>query len=99
MGKTIAIIATIAIRVTIIQMAPAAMIVIIVILVKKNNNTPHNSNEMTIIPNLDEIVVFDYSNLNYQENSINNCYGCDNCNTCDHDCNDCDTCNNCDSGW
>ncbi len=56
---------------------------------------------------LEEIVVYDFSNLNYQENSITNCYGCDNCNTCDHnpdgsgcnDCNNCDTCDNCDSDW
>lgn len=45
-------------------------------------------------------VVYDFSNLNCQENGKDNCYDCDNCNTCDHnpdgsgcnDCNNCDTC-------
>ena len=53
-----------------------------------------------------EIVVYDFSNLNNQENSIDNCYSCDcNCDggtcdcNCDCDSNDCDCntfCDNCD---
>lgn len=59
---------------------------------------------MKSFSSFDEIVVYDFSNLNLQDNSKDNCYGCDNCNTCDNDsegssCNDCDTCDNCDSGW
>lgn len=54
-----------------------------------------------------EMVAYDFSNLDLQETGKGNCYGCDNCNTCDHnpdgsgcnDCNNCDTCDNCDSGW
>ena len=47
-----------------------------------------------------EMVAYDFSNPDLQQNSKDNCYGCDNCNTCDHnpdgsgcnDCNNCDTC-------
>lgn len=39
---------------------------------------------MNEISKLDrEIVVYDFSSLNLQENSIDNCFGCDSCN-CDH---------------
>lgn len=41
--------------------------------------------------NLEEMVAYDFSNLDLQENSNNNCFGCDS-----SDC-DCDTCcDNCD---
>lgn len=50
--------------------------------------------------NSKEMVVYDFSNINYQGESKDNCYNCDNCNTCNHnpdgggcnDCNNCDTC-------
>lgn len=47
--------------------------------------------------NLEDLVIYDFSNLNYQENSKENCFGCDSCdNSCDHsDSCDCD----CDSKW
>ncbi len=52
---------------------------------------------MNSISNLNEIVVYDFSNLNIQENSMDNCFGCDSCDSsCDHsDSCDCD----CDSKW
>ena len=47
--------------------------------------------------NLEDLVIYDFSNLNFQENSTGNCFGCDSCdNSCDHsDSCDCD----CDSKW
>ena len=45
----------------------------------------------------DKMLVFDFSNLDFQENSKGNCFGCDACDSsCDHsgDC-DCD----CNSRW
>lgn len=55
---------------------------------------------------LKEIVIYDFSNLNLQGSSTDNCYGCDcNCDggtcdcNCDCDSNDCDCntyCDNCD---
>ena len=47
-----------------------------------------------------KIITYDFSNLNLQENSVNNCFGCDSCN-CDCNCDSCDTCDcncDCDSG-
>lgn len=49
-----------------------------------------------------EMVAYDFSNLELQQNGQDNCYNCDNCNTCDHNpdgsgCNDCNNCDNCDS--
>lgn len=42
------------------------------------------------------MLVFDFSSINLQENSKGNCFGCDSCNCdCDND-NDCDSC---DSDW
>ena len=35
-------------------------------------------------------VVYDFSNLNLQENSKGNCFGCDSCN-CDSSGSDCDS--------
>lgn len=51
-------------------------------------------------PDSEKMVIYDFSNLNYQENGKDNCFNCDNCNTCNHnpdgsgcnDCNNCDTC-------
>lgn len=49
------------------------------------------------------MVVYDFSNINYQENNgKDNCYNCDNCNTCDCNpdgsgCNNCDNCDTCES--
>lgn len=45
----------------------------------------------------ERIVIYDFSNLNIQENSRGNCFGCDSCDdSCDHsDSCDCD----CDSRW
>lgn len=42
-----------------------------------------------------EMVAYDFSNINYQEGSMNNCYG-----TCDRDCDGgtCDCNCDCDSG-
>ena len=47
-----------------------------------------------------EFLAYDFSNLNLQENSIANCFGCDACDcNCDCDSNDCDSNDYCDSGW
>ena len=48
-----------------------------------------------------EMVAYDFSNLDVQQNGKDNCYNCDNCNTCNHGpggdvCNDCNNCDNCD---
>lgn len=43
---------------------------------------------------LNELVIFDFSNINLQENSRGNCFGCDSC-----DSGECDSCDSCDSGW
>ena len=43
---------------------------------------------------LKEIVTYDFSNVNLQENSKNNCFGCD---SCDRDCDMCDSCDH--GGW
>ena len=49
--------------------------------------------------NFAEMEAYDFSNLNFQENSPDNCFTCDKCdspyNRCDCDSNDCD-CNECD---
>lgn len=50
--------------------------------------------------NPQEMVAYDYSNLDLPQNGIDNCFNCDNCNNCNHnpdgsgcnDCNNCDTC-------
>ena len=47
---------------------------------------------------INNILVFDFSNLYQQENSIVNCFGCDSCN-CDNSYNDHDDCDSCDSDW
>lgn len=47
-----------------------------------------------------EMVAYDFSNLNLQQNGKDNCYTCDNCDKCDgnpdgtmcNNCNNCDTC-------
>lgn len=52
-----------------------------------------------------EMVAYDYSNLDLPQNGKDNCYSCDNCNTCDgnpdgsmcNNCNNCDTCEHCDN--
>lgn len=47
--------------------------------------------------NFNEMMVFDFSNLNLQENSKGNCFGCD---SCDCNCDSCDSCDcDCDSNW
>lgn len=49
-----------------------------------------------------EMVAYDFSNINYQEAGINNCFNCD-CNSdicdcnCDCDSDDCDCNNYCDN--
>ncbi len=49
---------------------------------------------------LDEFITFDFSNLNLQECSTNNCFGCDLCDcNCDCDAGDCDCNNYCDNDW
>lgn len=49
------------------------------------------------ILNLDGIVVYDFTNLNLQENSRGNCFGCD---SCDSSCDQSDNCDcDCDSKW
>ena len=42
------------------------------------------------------IIIFDFCNLNLQENSTGNCFGCD---YMEHDSGDCDMCDSCDHGW
>lgn len=37
-----------------------------------------------------EIVAYDFSNLNFQEDSTSNCFGCDSCDSCDSGNCDCD---------
>lgn len=44
----------------------------------------------------EELIIYDFSNLNMQENSTGNCFGCD---SCDSDSGECDSCDSCDSGW
>lgn len=47
-----------------------------------------------------EMVAYDFSNLDLQQNGKDNCYTCDNCDKCDgnpdgtmcNNCNNCDTC-------
>jgi len=47
--------------------------------------------------NLEDLVIYDFSNLNFQENSTGNCFGCD---SCDCNCDSCDSCDcDCDSSW
>lgn len=51
---------------------------------------------------LQEMVVYNFSNLDLQQVGKDNCYNCDNCNTCDTNpdgsgCNNCNNCDNCDS--
>ena len=51
-------------------------------------------------PDSEKMVIYDFSNLNCQENGNDNCYtDCDNCNTCDvgPDGTGCNNCNNCDT--
>lgn len=52
--------------------------------------------------NPQEMIAYDFSNLDLQQNGKDNCYNCDNCNTCDGNpdgtlCNSCNNCDNCDS--
>ena len=50
--------------------------------------------------NSEELVVYDFSNMNCTVNGTDNCYtDCDNCNTCDvgPDGTECNNCNNCDT--
>jgi len=47
--------------------------------------------------NFEEIQVYDFSNLNLQEEGNDNCYGCDS--GSDNGCDSCDNCDNCDRGW
>lgn len=47
--------------------------------------------------NLEDLVIYDFSNLNYQENSTGNCFGCD---SCDSSCDQSDSCDcDCNSSW
>lgn len=43
--------------------------------------------------NLEDLVIYDFSNLNLQENSTGNCFGCDS-----GESNNCDSCDYCDKG-
>lgn len=59
---------------------------------------------MNTIMDIEKLVIYDFSNLNYQENSKGNCFGCDSCDSCDScDCDSesysCDMCDSCDHGW
>ena len=50
--------------------------------------------------NLEDLVVYDFSNLSFEENSKVNCFGCDSCDnsdSCDASYGDCDC--NCDLHW
>jgi len=42
----------------------------------------------------DEMVAYDFSNLNLQQNANDNCYDCHECDGCDSNCDRCDA--NCD---
>lgn len=46
-----------------------------------------------------EMVAYDFSNLDLQQYAKDNCYDCDNCDKCDGnpDGNMCNNCNNCDT--
>lgn len=55
---------------------------------------------MSVKVDFKEIVAYDFSNLNLQENSISNCFGCDSCDcNCDCDAGDCDCDSACDNNW
>lgn len=45
-------------------------------------------------PDAEEMIIYDFSDLNLQGNSTDNCFGCDSC-----DSGECDSCDSCDSGW
>lgn len=55
---------------------------------------------MNMKTNPEEMVAYDFSNLDLQQNGKDNCYTCDNCDKCDgnpdgtmcNNCNNCDTC-------
>ena len=61
----------------------------------------------TSIVNFKGIIIYDFSSLNLEETSKENCFGCDNCDcdncNCDCDCDSeshsCDMCDSCDHGW
>lgn len=81
-------------------MVPAATIAIIAILVRlQKDKSKKNVIDMDNKFNLSELIVYDFSNLNLQEESTWNCYSdCDGNGECDSDGDcDCDTyCDNCD---
>lgn len=44
--------------------------------------------------NLEDLVIYDFSNIDLQENSNRNCFESSRCN-----CDSCDMCDSCDHGW
>lgn len=49
---------------------------------------------MDKIKEFPELVVYDFSDLNLQESSMGNCFGCDSSES-----DGCDMCDSCDHGW
>ena len=41
-----------------------------------------------------KFIIYDFSDINLSENSLNNCFGCDSTEG-----DTCDMCDSCDSGW
>ena len=78
-------------------MVAAVMIVIIVIHAKRKINNIFIFRCMKI--DLKEIITYDFSNLNLQEDSISNCYYCDSCDIDEGNGDSCDMCDSCDHGW
>lgn len=100
MAKTIVLTATIATHVIQIQTVVDAIIVIIATHVKMMIKKI-----IYMKIDLTKFITYDFSNLKLQENSTNNCFGCDSCDSdcdcsesnSDSDCNcNCDSCN---SSW
>lgn len=63
----------------------AIVIVIVIVIIEYN---------MSVKVDFKEIVAYDFSNLNLQENSTNNCFGAGL-----NSYGDCDMCDSCDHGW
>lgn len=96
MVKATAMIAITATHATTILMAKVVMIATIAIHVRllKDKSVKQTCHYMDNKKELLELVVFDFSNLDLQENSTGNCFGCD---SSEPDC--CDMCDSCDHGW
>ena len=96
MVKAIAMIAITATHATTILMAKVVMIATIAIHVRplKDKSAKQIYHYMDKIKELPELVVYDFSDLNLQESSMGNCFGCDSSES-----DGCDMCDSCDHGW